>query len=169
VCSWLTMPAKTKKFEFLEHTADVKFRAYGKNLEEAFENAALATFEIMTPIKKVKPKQKKTIKVEAKKKRSLLYDFLEELIVLTDTEGFLLSKVKSLKITERKGSNGQNNKGNDEESKKGKAPLFQLKAVVVGDAGGQYDVSTYIKAVTYSDMFIKEEPGKVVIQVVHDI
>ena len=30
------------KYKFLEHTADVKFRAYGNGLEEAFSNAALA-------------------------------------------------------------------------------------------------------------------------------
>ncbi len=30
-----------QKINFLEHTADVKFEAYGKTLEEAFENAAL--------------------------------------------------------------------------------------------------------------------------------
>mgnify|MGYP006451174011 FL=1 len=37
-----------KNYEFLEHTADEKFRAYGKTLEEAFINAALATAKIMT-------------------------------------------------------------------------------------------------------------------------
>ena len=30
-----------KRFKFLEHTADVKFQAFGNNLEEVFENSAL--------------------------------------------------------------------------------------------------------------------------------
>lgn len=139
-----------EKYEFLEHTADVKFRAYGKDLEEAFANAALATFAVMTDISKVKPKIEKEVSVECAKKESLLYDFLEELLYLVDTEGFLLSKVKELKISE---------------TEKG----FALKAVIAGDSADDYEVSTYIKAITYNDMFIKEEDGRVTIQVVHDI
>ena len=42
-----------EKFKFKPHTADVKFLAYGKDLEEAFTNAALATTAVMTedPVK----------------------------------------------------------------------------------------------------------------------
>ena len=36
-----------KKFEFLEHTADSKIRAYGKSFEEAYQNAALAMASLM--------------------------------------------------------------------------------------------------------------------------
>ena len=139
-----------KKYEFLDHTADVKFLAYGKTLEEAFANAALASYDVMTDVKKVKPVEEKTIKVTSKNKQALLYDFLEELIVLTDVEGFILSKVKDIKIKENKGN-------------------FELKATILGDNGDNYDVHSYIKAVTYSDMFIKETPTQTTIQVVHDI
>ena len=45
------------KFKFLEHTADAKFQAYGKNMEEAFSNAALAMFSIITDTKKIKKNQ----------------------------------------------------------------------------------------------------------------
>ena len=38
---------KMKCFEFLEHTADAKFKAYGRNLEHAFMNAAYAMSSIM--------------------------------------------------------------------------------------------------------------------------
>ena len=137
------------KFKFLEHTADAKFQAYGKNLEEAFINSALATFAIMTDITKIKPKIKKSINVKANKKTSLLYDFLEALLFLVDTKGFLLAKVKDLKITKDK--------------------QYSLKATILGDIADNYEVHTQIKAVTYSDMFIKESRDKTTIQVVHDI
>ena len=39
--------SQSKKFEFFEVTADVGIRSYGKTLEEAFENAALAMFEVI--------------------------------------------------------------------------------------------------------------------------
>ena len=35
------------KYRFLSHTADVKFKAYGKTLNESFENSALAMFNVM--------------------------------------------------------------------------------------------------------------------------
>ncbi len=44
--------AKEKGFEFLEHMADAYVAAYGKNLAEAFENAALAMFNVMTETEK---------------------------------------------------------------------------------------------------------------------
>lgn len=136
-----------KKFEFLEHTADTKFIAYGKSLEEAFANAALATTAVMTDVTKIRPKIEKHIQVEAKEKRSLLYDFLQELIFLLDTEAFLLSQVKNIKIDGK----------------------YKLTATLLGDTADNYEVSSAIKAITYNDMFIKEEPGKVSIQVVPDI
>ncbi|RMF55612.1 archease [Candidatus Woesearchaeota archaeon] len=138
-----------KKYEFLEHTADAKFRAYGRTLEGAFKNAALATFAIMTDITKIKPKIEQVIEVTSRNKEALLYDFLAELLFLMDTEGFLLGKVKSLKITHNL--------------------TYSLKAVVLGDNADNYEVFTAIKAVTYNDMFIKEEENKVTIQVVHDL
>jgi SHS2 domain-containing protein len=66
----------SKKFIFLEHTADVKFRAFGKNIEEAFSNSALALKEIMTEKTKIKDKIKKKISVKGKDNESLLYNFL---------------------------------------------------------------------------------------------
>ena len=48
-----------KKFEFLEHTADIKFRAFGKTLEEVFENSALAVSSIYSKEKKISLKSKR--------------------------------------------------------------------------------------------------------------
>ena len=137
------------KYEFLPHTADVKFRAYGKNLEEAFSNAALAMFATITDIEKIEAREEKLIDVEAKKKDSLLYDFISELLFFIDTEGYLVHEVKELTIKEE-------------------GDKYKLHAVVLGDSG-DYEIKTQIKAATYSDMFIKEEDGKVTVQMVLDI
>ena len=53
------------KFEFLEHTADVYIRAHGKTMEEAYENTALAMFEVMTDTDKIAQMQEETLEVEA--------------------------------------------------------------------------------------------------------
>ena len=36
-----------EKFKYLEHTADAKFQAFGRTLEEAFANAVLATASLI--------------------------------------------------------------------------------------------------------------------------
>ncbi|MBL7054726.1 archease [Candidatus Woesearchaeota archaeon] len=138
-----------KEYTFLEHTADAKFRAHGKNLEEAFTNAALAMFSIITDTHKIKEKTTHDIECSSKDLKSLLYDFLEELVFLIDTENFLLSKVKELKIFKEK--------------------LYFLRAVVAGDEADNYETTGDIKAVTYYDMEIKQEKGKAMVQVVLDL
>ena len=85
-----------KSYEFLEHTADIKVRAYGKTLEQAFINAAYALTNIVTK-DKIKKIIEKTIKVESEDEKSLLYDFLEQFLILIDSEGFLLAEIKELK------------------------------------------------------------------------
>ena len=62
------------KFEFLEHTADVYIRALGKTMEEAYENAALAMFEVMTDTDKTMQMQEETLVVEAEDQYALLYN-----------------------------------------------------------------------------------------------
>jgi SHS2 domain-containing protein len=121
----------TKKFKFLEHTADMKFQAFGKNENELFENSVLALKEVICGKIKVKKKIKKEIEVKGKDWESLLYNFLEEVIFLLDTENFLISKVK---IRERIG--------------------FRIKATLYGDRVSDYKFTNNVKAVTYNEMFV---------------
>lgn len=82
------------KYKFIDHTADVMFEAYGRNLNKLFENAALATFETQCDLKKVKRKIKKKIKLKNEDIERLLFDFLEELIYLKDAKYLLFNKFK---------------------------------------------------------------------------
>ena len=137
-----------KKYVFLPHTADVKFRAYGKTLEEAFSNAALATFHVMAK-DKVDSFVEKEVLVHAHDYQALLYSFLEELLFFLDTEDFFLSTVH-VSIRE-------------------KDDVLFLQAKVFGDTAKKYDTHTLVKAVTYHDMFVKREKGVWVIQVILDV
>jgi len=138
-----------KQWEYIEHTADAEFKAYGKTIEEAFGNAALAMFNILTNVKKVEPKIKKKIKKRAPRLDTLLYEFLNGLLFFLDTEGFIVSEVKNLVI------------------KKGKE--CELSAIVNGDVAENYEVHGDIKSATYNNMQIKEENGIFVLRVVVDI
>ncbi len=136
-------------YEFLEHTADAKFIVRAASIEEAFSEAAIATFDIITDVEKVKGATQQKIHVESERKRTLLYDFLNELVYLVDTEGWLLHKVESLSIVEKDG-------------------MFVLDALLLGDSG-EYEILTQVKSVTYSDMEIVENDDGVMLTVVHDI
>ena len=136
-----------KRFEFLEHTADIKFRAFGKTLGEVFENSALAIANIMYK-ERVKGKKKLKIKVKGKDPENLLYNFLEEFLFLFDSKNFLLSDVKSIKINEKN---------------------LTAEAEVVGDDSKNYSGLDHIKAITYNEMFIKKDKNKYTAQVVVDV
>ena len=144
------------RFKFFPHTADAKFQAYGKNLNEAFANAAVAMFSIMTDCSKIKPEIRKNVNVEAADLKALLYNFLEELVFLMDTEDFLLSRVDIIKIS-RKAAN------------KASAERYALAAAFTGDRAEGYETQSLVKAITYSEMEITEKKGHCAVQAVVDI
>lgn len=135
------------KFKFLPHTADIKFQAFGNSLEEVFENSALALFKSLYN-GKVQEKKEIKFKVKGTDLENLMYNFLEEFLVLFDSENFLGSKIRNLKLNERK---------------------FEIECVVVGNLAENYNVKIHIKSVTYSEMFIKKIKNKFVSQVVLDV
>ena len=140
-----------KPYIFLPHTADAKFQAFGKTLSEAFKNAAYAMTDIITDHKKVKAKVKEAIKIKSENREALLYDFLEKFLILLDTKGFLLGKIKEIKIQEKDNS-------------------FILDASISGDNHPEkYETKTTVKAVTYQRMFIRKVKKRFVLQVIVDI
>ena len=92
-----------KKFKILEDIAiaDIAIEAYGKTLDELFENTALAIFEESANIKNISENEKKTININSDKIEDLLYDFLSEILFLKDTYSIIFKKSK-IKI-EKKG------------------------------------------------------------------
>jgi SHS2 domain-containing protein len=138
------------KYEYLKHTADLKVRAYGKTLEEAFANAAIGGFDFLTDTEKIKKKIEKKISIKSKRIEALLYDFIEQLLFLLDTEGFIISTFKDMKIKQAKDK-------------------FELKCIALGDNYKNYEVKGDIKAITYSEMKIEQDKGKITIQLVFDI
>ena len=138
-----------QKFVFLEHTADVKFQAFGKTIEECFENCALAMIASQYKGKIKAIKKKKKIKVKGKDNESLLYNFLEGILFLVDSKRFLVSKVK-VKMKES-----------------GKEKI--LEAELFGDDIKNYKISWDVKAITYNEMFVRKEKNKYTAQVVIDV
>ena len=73
-------------FEYLEHTADIKFRAYGKTPEEMLSNAAAALFQSMMKTAMVIVKETWKVELEAFDLEDLAYQWLSEIVFLFETE-----------------------------------------------------------------------------------
>jgi SHS2 domain-containing protein len=148
----VTRMGKKKGFEFLEHTADAYIAAYGKDLSEAFENAALAMFDVMTEVEKISPDVEDQVEVEAEDEYALLYDWLEALLVKSEIEGMLYSSFQISNLS--RSTTG-----------------FRLKAKIWGE---KFDTNKHVqkvgvKAVTYHRMEIIERPGNVTLRFILDI
>ena len=146
--------SKDLKYEFFDVTADVGYRAYGKSLGNAFENAAIAMFEVITDTSNVKPKIEKLIQLEAEDKYAILYDWLSELLFFHDSEYMVFSKF-NVKI---------NSKVEEGEKK------YFLKASAFGEEfdPDRHERRSEVKAVTFHMMDIKVD--KIfILQVILDI
>ena len=77
---------KMKPYEYLEHTADVKFIAHGKSPDEMLSNAALALFNSMIDTATVQAKETWKVELFGPDLETLAYNWLSELVFLFETE-----------------------------------------------------------------------------------
>ncbi|MHA2283835.1 MAG: archease [Promethearchaeota archaeon] len=144
---------KDSGFEFMEHTADVSVKSWGRNIEEAFSQTALSLMTTITPnLKKISPEIEKKIEIVAEDKYALCFDFLSEFLYLFDVEDLVFSNVsvKSIRKIEEK---------------------YKLIALAKGEPfdRDKHEIGTEVKAITYSFMNIEEKDNKVEINIVFDI
>lgn len=135
-----------RRFRILEHTADIGLVAYGASLAEAFANAAYGLFAIIAELRSVKETESRKLEISEGSPEDLLFEWLNSLIYLFDTEMLLL---KRFDVTEFDG-------------KRIKAECF----------GERYDASrhrlkTGIKAATYHLLTVDREKNQV--RVIFDI
>jgi len=128
-------------FEYGEHTADILVRAWGRTIEEAFEWAAIATYEIMTNTEAVRPSRRYEVKASGIDLENLLYNFIEELLFHTDAEGIVFSRLIRVCRIDKAGDG------------------YELLAYAWGDVFDpeRYEHRTIVKAMTYAQMEVKKE------------
>ena len=83
-----------KAYDFIEHTADVGIKAYGKTISEAFEHAARGMFDIITDSSKVDSVGQYDIQLEAPDLEQLLVDWLSELLFLNSAKNLVFGSFK---------------------------------------------------------------------------
>jgi SHS2 domain-containing protein len=138
-----------KRFEVLDHTADIGLIIYGKDLKTLFENAGQGFFHLITDLRKVRQRVERQITLEGKGLERLMVDWLSELLYLHDAESLLF---KGFDV-EAVGENG-------------------LKAAARGEPflEGIHVIKTEVKAVTYHQIRVeKEATGGWRAQVIFDL
>lgn len=139
-----------KKFEFIDiTTADTAFIAYGIDLDEVFANAALAMFEVMVNTKEVKPTVIKKVKVKGNDLQSLMFNWLNELLIYVDSENLVFSDFK-VKVDDKNFTLSAECKGEKIDKKK-------------------HEIKTAVKSATYHKMKIEKEKNIWKAQVIVDI
>ena len=129
-----------KRFQLIDHTADIGMVAYGRSLAEAFANAAYGLFSIIAELKPVKEIESRQLELNEDDTEALLFEWLNRLIYLFDVEMILL---KRFDVTDFDGHG--------------------LKATCYGE---KYDPSrhrlkTGVKAATYHMLKVDKEKNQV--------
>ncbi|MGB9629979.1 MAG: archease [Thermodesulfobacteriota bacterium] len=137
-----------KRFELLDHTADIGIIVHADSLELLFETAAEALFHIITDLRKVRPRIGRTIEGKAKPLERLMVDWLGNLLYLYDVENLLFKKFKVEFLGEDK-----------------------LRAKVKGEVyqEGVHIIKTGVKAVTYHGIEVRKENGGWMARIIFDL
>jgi SHS2 domain-containing protein len=136
-----------KGYRFIDDlTSDVLFEAYGKDLREVFTNSAEALMSVICQVSKVRALDSREVEVKGRNEKDLLFNWLQELIALVDTEGMFFSRFDIKQIS-------------------GKA----LKARVLGEEADPGKGETVVKAVTYYSFSLEKKDRGYVARVSLDI
>ncbi len=140
-------------FEYLDHTADIKFRAYGATPEEMLSNAGAALFKVMVDPSTVNVNESWKVELEALNLEQLAYAWLSEIVFLFETESAVFARF-DVKL----------------QKKEIESESWMLRGVLGGE---RIDLSRHsfeneVKAVTWHEFQIKDN-GIWCLQVVLDV
>ena len=136
-------------YKTLEHATDAIIEVTADNLKEAFEIAGISVIETILDISKVDENNSRKLIVKGKDLKYLLYNWLEEMIILTITDGFAGKRIL-LEIT--------------------KNVNYQIDAEIFGEAIDlrKHDFKVEIKSPTFHEMDIKQN-DKVIMKYLLDL
>ncbi|MCG2722805.1 MAG: archease [Thermodesulfovibrionales bacterium] len=144
-----------KPFEILDISGDIGLRSFGKTVQEAFVNAAIGMYSLITDTGKIEEKKSIDVSLENDSLDSLLVAWLNELVFHFDAYGFIGQKIS---ITE-----------SDLEPATLKS--YRLNAVLSGEEfdPDRHESRLLIKAATYHRLRIAKVNEIWKIEVIFDI
>ncbi|MEM5832058.1 MAG: archease [Candidatus Aenigmatarchaeota archaeon] len=140
-------------YKFLEDIsiAEIAFEVREKSLENLFRDAALALTNVqIRNLEKIEKKEKREIVIEEENIENLLFNFLQELVVLKDSERLLFNEYQ-IRIEK-----------NDK---------FKLIAIAFGEEINyeKHDLIADVKGISLHKFEVKKENNEWVARVVVDI
>ena len=141
-------PSGMKRFEILDHTADIGLFIYGKDLPSLFEHAGEGFFHLITDVKRLRPQTERRVRLDGQSLERLMVDWLTELLYLHEVDHLLFKEFK----VECVGEKG-------------------LKAVAKGEPfrEGVHVIKTGVKAVTHHRIRVERKRGVWRAQVIFDL
>ncbi|MGI0029782.1 MAG: archease [Nitrososphaera sp.] len=137
-------------YRFLDHMTDALIEAYGSTLEEAFENAGKALSDTMIDVQRVRPEREVKIQAHGDDLHSLLFNWLDKVMLLAVSEGFVMSEF----AVAIRGNTGYHLQGS------GWGEKLDLE---------KHHYKVEIKAVTYHEMQIQQESSGVTVRFLLDL
>ena len=138
-----------KKFEYLDHTADIGIRAYGQDLKDLFENAAEAMLAVTAELDTIDEMMLIEVSVTASTLPDLMLNWLGELNFQHEVEEIFFCRTEIREISPNR-----------------------LRAVVFGEARNEnrHVVLAEIKSVTFHQLQVEQaSDGVWTAQVIFDI
>ncbi len=142
--------ARVTPYEFLPHPADVGFLARGKTLEKVFEAAALALCDYGWELARVRARKKLDIRAHAATLEDLMFIWLSEILYETDAAHWVFKEFEVERVAQPGAGNGK---------KPDLGLLWEIQGVARGEkfTKKRHRARTYIKAVTYHQLAVKQD------------
>jgi SHS2 domain-containing protein len=135
------------RYEVLAHTADTGIVAHGASLAEAFESAAFGMFDIVCDLSRAPAADECRVEVEADTPGELLVAWLSALLAEAEIRGLAFSTFRVRLFA-----------GN------------RLRGTAAGSPSAGLELrGPPVKAVTYHDLAVEEEPGGWRARVIFDV
>ena len=167
---------KKERFRYLDHMTDLIVEAYGNTLEEIFENSAIGLVNAMFEISKVDVTDSIKIIAEGYDFKSLLYDWIEKIILSIYIDRMIITKFDSLSFSKLSAATINNNKKTEpitteeneliakdlyfsdskEHSSKDNV-IYKLEGIGKGEIINleKHEYKVEVKSITYHEMQIK--------------
>lgn len=135
-------------FEVFDHTADLGLRVEAESFEELLADSGRALFTVIAgDLRSIEPRDERKIEIAAEDDELLLFDWLDELLALFETERFLCREFAARRLQGR------------------------IRAEVRGEAldVARHALEHEVKAITYHGLSVQRREGRYVAEVVVDI
>lgn len=153
------------RYREIEHTADRALEVWGRELPDLFVGSARGMYSLMGDLNGLLAEDWRAIQLEAWDRETLLVDWLNELLFLTEMEGWLLAECRIESLCDSTGSPGEQSQAtagaaHDDSGRIG--TTSPVGVTLVAQVGGIRAPVTgaHIKAVTFHNLaLVQNETG----------